>query len=184
MRRTTTAGMILAASVLAGCSTTGPFGRERLKAEVPVGPSYVGGRGVQMVPTSPNLLANVKDAMSDVGMHSIRQVPEPNGLTALQAVTADGRAVRVTIQTTGVRSLVASKIGWFGDEPLTRAFLDRLANRQGTLEPPASSAEAAPEPEARSNPFLSRKAVSDSVMLRDRLDAGGLAPSMVPSINP
>ncbi len=171
--------MILGAALLAGCSTTGPFGREKL-ATMPVGPSYVGGRGMQAFPTSPNLLGNVKDAMTDVGMHSIRQVPEPNGLVALQAQAADNRSVRVTIQTTGVRSVVASKIGRFGDEPLTRAFLDRLGSRQGTLGPAVEAAEA---PEPAPNPFLSRKAVSDSTMLRDRLDSG-LVPSLTPSINP
>ncbi len=181
MRGTWTAGMILGAALLAGCSTTGPFGRDKLV--VPVGPSYVGGRGVQAFPTSPNLLDNVKDAMTDVGMHSIRQVPEPNGLMALQAVTADGRAARVTIQTTGVRSLVASKIGWFGDEPLTRALLDRLGTRQGSLGPALDPAEAPAEAERPDNPFLSRRAVSDSTMLRDRLDSG-LIPSLTPSINP
>ena len=69
--------MILAASMLAGCSTTGPFGREKLA--LPVGPSYVGGRGMQMFPTSTDLLANVKDAMSDVGIHSIVQNEDPGG---------------------------------------------------------------------------------------------------------
>src|SRR4051812_38231987 len=41
MRRNTLVLMILAITVAAGCSTTGPFGRERLA--LPVGPSYVGG---------------------------------------------------------------------------------------------------------------------------------------------
>jgi len=183
MDRTRMAAMILGAATLAGCSTTNPFGREKLV--VPVGPSYVAGRGLQMFPTSASLLPNLKQAMGDVGMHSIRQVPEPNGATALEATTADNRSARVTIQTTGVRSLLAIKVGWFGDEPLTRALLDRVGVRQGTLPPGAvpdeapagTEAPAAAEPGA--NPFLSRSAVPDSVMLRNQLDAG-YQPSIAP----
>ena len=179
--------MILAAAsmlVPPGCSTTNPFGREKLM--VPTGPSYVAGRGLQMFPTSPNLLPNVKEAMADVGMRSIHQVPEPNGAIALEATSADNRSVRVTIQTTGVRSLLAAKVGWLGDEPITRALLDRVATRQGTLPPDAVPVEAEPAPaadEPAGNAFLSRKAVPDSTMLRDRLDAG-FSPSITPSINP
>jgi len=181
--------MILAATSMvlpAGCSTTNPFGREKLI--VPAGPSYVAGRGLQMFPTSAGLLANVKEGMADVGMRSIHQVPEPNGAIALEATTADNRSARVTIQTTGVRSLLAAKVGWLGDEPLTRALLDRISARQGTLPPSATPDDPPAEPEKPaaepgSNPFLSRKAVPDSIMLRDRLDAG-FSPSITPSLNP
>ncbi len=77
--------MLIASSMVAGCSTTGPFGREKLA--LPIGPSYVGGRGMQMFPTSPTLLANVKDAMSDVGVHSIVQNEDPSGLIILEGQT-------------------------------------------------------------------------------------------------
>ena len=99
MRRNSMAGMVLAASMLAGCSTTGPFGREQLA--LPVGPSYVGGRGMQVFPTSTTLIANVKDAMSDVGIHAIIQTEDPGGLIILEGKTADDRKARVTIQTSG-----------------------------------------------------------------------------------
>jgi len=184
VRRTMTAGWMIAALMAAGCSTTNPFGREKLL--VPAGPSYAAGRGMQMFPTSPTLLGNVKDAMTDVGMHSIRQVPEPNGAVALVATTADRRSTRLTIQTTGVRSLVAAKVGWLGDEPLTRALLDRIGARQGDLPPSAVPVDAPPEPpapEPQGNPFFSRRAVSDDTMLRDRLDVGH-TPSIIPPINP
>jgi hypothetical protein len=171
MRRTWTARMILAVSMIAGCSTTGPFGRERLS--LPVGPSYVGGRGMQMFPTSPDLLTNVKDAMSDVGIHAIVQNEDPSGLIILEGKTADERKARVTIQVSGTNSTVSAKIGWMGDEPITRTILDRLGARQGTMPAmplPADSAKPADAP--RTQPILSRDAVPDAVMLQDQIHSG------------
>ena len=175
MRRARFTGAILAVSMVAGCSTTGPFGRERLS--LPVGPSYIGGRGMQIFPTSETLVGNVKDAMSDVGVHSINQSEDPSGLVILEGRAADDRKARVTIQTSGANATVSAKVGWIGDEPLTRAFLDRLANRQGTMPPqPQPVPNETPVEESRRQPILSREAVSDAVMLRDQIDSG-----MIPS---
>src|SRR5947209_8095926 len=102
MRRSRMAGFVLTVSIISGCSTTGPFGRERLA--LPIGPSYVGGRGMQMFPTSPDLLNNVKDAMSDVGIHSIAQHEDPGGMVILEGKTADDRKARFTVLTSGVNS--------------------------------------------------------------------------------
>lgn len=138
---------------------------------------------MQMFPTSPTLLANTKDAMSDVGIHSIIQNEDPAGLIILEGRTADDRKTRVTIQSSGVNSTVSAKVGWMGDEPLTRAMLDRLGSHQGTM-PPAPDADdstATSELEnGKSGPgrMLSRDAVPDAVMLRDQLNSG-----MMPSPN-
>ena len=122
-----------------------------------------------MYPATPDIANNVREAMTDMGMHSIHQVPEANGATALEALTADKRAARVTIQTTGVRATVALKIGWLGDEPLTRSFLDRVQERQGAL--PASARPVEPDPdEPAPGARFSRTAVPDSVMNRSQLD--------------
>lgn len=170
MRQTRLLVILCSASILTGCSTTGPFGRERLA--LPIGPSYVGGRGLQMFPTSPMLLNNVKDAMSDVGVHSIVQNEDPSGLTILEGKSADERKVRVTIQISGNNSTVSAKIGWLGDEPLTRALLDRIGSRQGTMPPPPTPTEAATAEPSRTQPMFSKDAVPDATMLRDQLDAG------------
>jgi hypothetical protein len=169
---------ILGVTLLAGCSTTGPFSREKLA--LPVGPSYVGGRGVQLFPTSPSLLQNVKDAMSDLNMHSMVQNEDPSGLLVLEGKTADDRKVRTTIQKSGANSTVSVKVGWFGDEPLTRALLDRIGSKQGTLPPqptPADIDEKAEE-KPKSQGIFSRDAVPDSVMLRDQVENGSM-----PAIN-
>ncbi|WP_435006405.1 hypothetical protein P12x_003974 [Tundrisphaera lichenicola] len=158
---------MVSALLMAGCSTTGPFGRERLA--LPVGPSYVGGRGTQVYPISDNLIPNVKEAMGDVGMREILQSQDPSGLIILEARTADQRRARVTLQNSGLRSVVSAKVGWIGDEPITRALLDRIASRQGTFE---SSTPIEAAPDQPSQPFISRQAVPDSTMLRDQTDAG------------
>jgi hypothetical protein len=174
MRRTRMAGIILAASIFAGCSTTGPFGRERLA--LPIGPSYVGGRGMQMFPTSTALLANVKEAMSDVGIHSVVQNEDPSGLIILEGKTVDDRKARVTLQSSGINSTVSAKISWLGDEPLTRALLDRIGSRQGTMPPqPAVNASSETDDPAAEKPrtqIFSRDAVPDATMLRDQINSG------------
>jgi len=163
MRRDSTAGMLLAAALVAGCSTTGPFGREKLTA--PVGPSYVGGRGMQVFPASDTLTDDVKASMSDVGIRAINRTEDPGGMIVLEGQTADHRRARVTIQESGRRSTVSAKVGWLGDEPITRGLLDRIGSRHGTFE-------AAPPVEPAPQPFLSRQAVPDNTMLRDQINAG------------
>jgi hypothetical protein len=177
MRRKSTAKLILAASMIAGCSTTGPFGREKLA--LPVGPSYIGGRGMQVFPVSDTLVPNVKDAMTDVGIRSIVQSQDPSGLIILEGTTADDRRARITLLNSGQRSTVSAKVGWLGDEPVTRALLDRIGSRQGTFER-GSPIEAEREP--ASPKFLSRDAVPDTTMLRDQINAG--YSSSIPGSNP
>ena len=173
MRRTWLIATTLMVALLAGCSTTNPFGRAKLA--VKSGTQYLGGRGFAMYPTTPNLIENVKAAMGDLGMHSIHPFPDPNSGTGLEATTADKRVARVTVHSTGVRSTVTIKVGWLGDEPLTRSFLDRLQERQGAL--PESALPDEPEPDMPG--WLSKTAVPDSVMIRNQLDS-----SFNPSISP
>lgn len=166
LRRTTALrGVGLLALAMAGCSTTGPFGREKLA--IHAGTQYVGGRGYAMYPTTEDIVENVKATLTAMGMHSIHPIPEPSGTLGFEATTADRRAARVTLQTTGIRTTVGMKVGWVGDEPLTRSFLDQLQERQGAL--PASALPDEPDPEEAPR-RLSRTAVPDSIMIRNQLD--------------
>ena len=73
----------------------------------------------------------------------------------------------------GVNSTVSAKVGWLGDEPLTRTMLDRLGSRQGTMPPqPLAEDASAEQPPPRNHPILSREAIPDAVMLRDSLENG------------
>ncbi|WP_435017595.1 hypothetical protein TA3x_005214 [Tundrisphaera sp. TA3] len=179
MRHAMTAGGLLAISVFAGCSSTGSLGRQAVTS--PVGPSYVAGKGVQVFPASPAVMSDVKDAMTDVGIHSIKQVREPDNTDVFEGTTADNRKAQVAVQPRGSKMVVTTKIGWRGDEPLSRAVLDRISIRQGTMPDsaipvtPASNAsplETEPEPETQAN-----VGVPDSVMLRSQLESGGFGQS-------
>ena len=64
---------------------------------------------------------------------------------------------------------VSCRIGWFGDEPLSRTLLERIGVRLGTL-PPAAIPDRPPSAPA-SNPIFSRDAVPDSVIFRDFAEA-------------
>ena len=176
MRRTHYYFLALVSTTLmfsAGCSSTGTFGREKLAIQS--GTQYVGGRGFAMYPSTPDLEENIKAAMVDLGMHSIHAIPEPNSGTGMEATTADKRSARVSIHRTGVRSTVAMKVGWTGDEPLTRSFLDRLEGLQGALPASATPVEPETEPTGR----FAKTAVPDSIMFRNQLDS-----SFNPSIAP
>jgi hypothetical protein len=60
-----------------------------------------------------------------------------------------------------------------GDEPLTRALLDRLGSRQGTMPPqPLPTGTDAESDTPRTQPILSRDAIPDAVMLQDQLHTG------------
>ena len=64
---------------------------------------------------------------------------------------------------------VTIRVGWFGDEPLTKALLERIEVRLGTRSPEAIPATVPTAPS--SNPYFARDAIPDSVMLRDFADA-------------
>jgi hypothetical protein len=169
--------LALGAATVAGCSATdGPFGRESLVG--PVGPSYSGGRATQMFPNSPSFVADVKDAMTDVGMHSFKESKEPSGGTLIEATTTDNRRARVTVQTRGLRNVVTARIGLLGDEPLSRAMLDRISFRQGSL--PASALPADPLEGEEKKGILTREDGYKSTLLREKAEAGGFNQSVVP----
>jgi hypothetical protein len=93
----------------------------------------------------------------------------PRGAT-LSGRVPDGRPVTVTVRSRGAGSAVGVRVGRFGDEALGRALLDRVGVRLGT-RPPAPIAPETPSTPG-SNPFFSRAAVPDAVMLRDQAEAG------------
>ena len=159
--------------VLAGCSSTGSLGRQAVTS--PVGPSFVSGKGVQVFAASPAVMTDVKDAMTDVGIHSIKQVREPDNTDVFEGTTADNRHAQVAVQPRGSKMVVTTKIGWRGDEPLSRAVLDRISIRQGgspaAVVPvsPTAPTESPLEEKPEEN---TRKGVPDSIMMRSQLEAG------------
>jgi hypothetical protein len=127
--------------------------------------AFSAGRGSQSFPAPvASVVEAVNNSMSDLNMTSVRH-------------SIDGTVIRIDGKTTDQRQTIAVirshlgvthvsvRIGWFGDEPLSRALLERAAVRLGSREPEAIPATAPSAPSH--NPFFSRSAVPDSVMLRD-----------------
>jgi Protein of unknown function (DUF3568) len=153
-----------------GCATVTP--KAKPIVDIPVGPSkasYAAGRASQDFAMPPGPVGNaVAEAMEDLKMTSIQRGRDGT-VNKIDSKTADGQVVTVTIRYHKPMSRVSCRIGWFGDEPLSRTLLDRIGVRLGTL-PPAAIPENPPSRPA-SNPIFARDAVPDSVMFRDIAEA-------------
>jgi hypothetical protein len=159
-------GSLIAGLVCAGCSTMGTVTDSGLSG---AGYSYSAGRATQdfAYPTATIVSASA-EAMGDLRIHSIQQVRDA-GMIMLEGTTADNRRATVAIRPNKAASMVSVRVGWFGDPALSRALMDRVGIRLGTLPPTAAPVEPPSAPE--SNPFFSKKAIPDSQMLRDQTDA-------------
>ena len=168
------AGMTTALTLaLAGCSTVAPIGPISA-ASTPAS----AGRGVRSYPTSPDLVDHARGALEDVGVHSIARRQEDRA-TILEGRTAAGRRAVATIRPDGAESFVSARFGTLGDEPLSRAFLDRMVARAGGPEPAkaestkseSAGAEPAPRDAAR-RPAPNRASMPPGSVLQNSLEGG------------
>ena len=136
--------------------------------------TYSGGRAVQDFPRSVNIVSGaVAESMEDLKMTAIKRKRD-GSVFQIHARTADDRPVLVTIrphqeQSRLEQARVGCRIGWFGDEPLSRAFMERLGIRLELL-PPAPIPDTPPSSPAP-NPFLARDSAVKDEMVRDMMDA-------------
>jgi hypothetical protein len=166
MRRIALAAAVLAGSSSTGCMTVSPLAGPALST---TSFAYTAGRATQeFTYPLPPLQTAITGAMEDLRVHSVRMTHEGGGVL-YQGSTADNRRVAVAVRPNGGVARVSVRIGWFGDEPLSRALMDRIGIRLGTLPPEAIPADPPSSPGA--NPFFSRDAIPDSEMLRDQADA-------------
>ncbi|APW60708.1 DUF3568 family protein [Paludisphaera borealis] len=150
----------------AGCATTAPF-IEPIGAGS--GFSYSTGRGVEDFPSTLSVVGPaVLAAMEDLKMDQVRQTRD-GAVIRVEARTSDARPVAVTLRFRQGATQVGARIGRFGDEPLSRTLLERVGVRVGTRDPEAIP--DAPPSAPSGNPYFSRSAIPDSVMLRDFADA-------------
>ncbi|HMB06138.1 MAG TPA: DUF3568 family protein [Isosphaeraceae bacterium] len=159
----------LAAAVLGmatpGCRTVAPIAGTMLGGGRS-GYSYRAGRATQVFSYPPSTLEPaVVAAMDDLRIGSVRKGLD-GGVLRIEGTTPDRRTATVLIRPQQGASRVIVQVGWFGDEPLARALMDRLGVRLGTLPPSAIPAEPPSAP--ASNPYFSRDAVPDEIMLRDQ----------------
>lgn len=116
----------------AGCSTVAPMAS--LEPET-TGFSYYGGKATQVFSYSqPTVKKAVTEAMDDLHMRVVRETHD-GVVVFIEGQTADARKMQVTLRPNQETTRVSVKIFWFGDEALSRAFVDRVGIRLGTLPP-------------------------------------------------
>jgi hypothetical protein len=151
-----------------GCTTMAP--REPSARRSPGTPySFSAGRAVQDFAAPPAAVKTaVAEAMDDLKLTVVRRSRD-GAVSQVDGRTPDQRTVTVTTRPQQAFMRVSCRIGWFGDEPLSRTLLERIGVRLGTL-PPEAIPEHPPSAPA-SNPIFSRDAVPDEVILRDFAEA-------------
>jgi hypothetical protein len=153
-------------SACLGCATVPP------SAEIAATSSafsYSAGRGAQSFAAPPAaVIAALDDSLTDLKLIKLRHIRN-GSVFRVEARTDDYRPVKATIRSHQGQTVVGVRAGWFGDEPLSKALLDRVAVRIGS-QPPQAIPEEVPSAPA-GNPFFSRRAVSDLEMFRDMAEA-------------
>ena len=173
MRWSATRWLVLLGSIgalittLTGCRTVG---MNAIPARSLVSYTYNQGRASQgFAANSEDVRKAVAESAADLRIHSMR-VTEMPGVVTYEGKTAGNNPVTITLHSQSVFTLVTVRIGLLGDEALSRAFMDRIGIRLGTA--PANALPSIEPPATENGGVLSRDAVKDEVMLRDRIDAG------------
>jgi hypothetical protein len=159
-------GLVMAGGLAqSGCATVAPSPQRLLSTDS----SYSAGRAMQdySLPST-QVGTAVTEAMADLKFASI-QPGRDGAVYKIQAKTEDQRTVMVTLRPHQTQTRVSCRIGMFGDEPLSKALLERTGVRLGTL-PPTPIPDHIPSSPG-SNPFFSRDAVPDAEMLKDTVEA-------------
>ena len=150
---------VLAAPGLAGCRTVSeanlkPAAKTAAKS-LSVDPyAYSGGTASQgfALPFK-DVKEAAHDALEDLRITQIEGRSDAADYV-FTGVTASRHNARVVIRDDGDHARVNVRVGWFGDEPLSRAVLDRIGIRLGTL-PPQVVPEKIPS-ESAEHKFLKR----------------------------
>lgn len=159
------AALILASS---GCST---LPKTRVPEEDPPAPTarYTTGRLLQdfAYPASA-VVAAVPEAMDELGIAVVRKHRDGTAVQ-IEGRAPDGRSVVVTMRMQPPITRLSCRVGWFGDEPMSRTVLRRVAVRLGAVppEPVPDKLPSRPSP----NPYISRTAIPDAVMAKDQIEA-------------
>jgi hypothetical protein len=168
MRRIALGAAALVAMGAGGCMTTGVVRDPALGA---AGYAYNSGKASQgfAFPYS-QVQEAVVLALGDLEVRELRQSQDARGLT-YDGKTLDGRRASVTIRTANGLPTVETKVGWLGDEAMSKALMDRIGIRLGTLPPSAVPAEP-PASTGSTGGRFSRDAIPASEMLRPSADVG------------
>jgi hypothetical protein len=154
-------GAVTAAT--AGCQTVTPVAGPALAA---VGPGYTAGKATQEFAFPYQAVQGaIGGALADLQVQQVRQ-RQDGPARIYEGTTADDRPVTVTLRPGTGAARVTARVGWFGDPPFSKALLERIGIRLGSLPPAPIPSEPPSAP--RANPYFSREAVSDALMLREQ----------------
>jgi hypothetical protein len=165
--RLTMAGLALTGP---GCSMATPFGSIYTMA-ANGGPNYLAGRASQVFPATETFVTDARGALEDVNVRAVVQRNEA-GTIVLEGRAPNGHRAHVRLQpeSEGRKMHVFARFGTFGDEALSRGFLERLAARVNGL-PGDLKEDAAPA----SQPLTPKASAADpgGTMLQRRLEGRG-----------
>jgi hypothetical protein len=157
-----------------GCQTVAPIvappaQTPTANAPVPAGFSYGAGKATQeFAAPAATVQGVIAAAMDDLQIKHVRQRHDGQA-QIFQGWTKDNTPAVLTLRPGNGAARVTARIGWFGDEPYSRALFERIGIRLGH-RPPAAIPEQPPSAPAP-NPFFSRQAVPDAVMLREQSES-------------
>jgi Protein of unknown function (DUF3568) len=150
---------------LSGCATVAPTSEATTR---PTG-EYTGGRAIMDFPGTAKIAsAAAAEALEDLKMTSIKRSRDGT-VYKIEAQTEDNRSVLVTVRPHQEQARIACRVGWFGDELLSKAIVERIGIRLELL-PPAPIPDkppTSPDP----NPFLMRDKTLKDGMIRDMIEA-------------
>ena len=112
--------------------------------------------------------AAAAEALDDLKMTSIKRSRDGT-VYKIEGKTEDNRTVLVTVRPHQKEARVGCRVGWFGDELLSKAIMERIGIRLELL-PPAPIPDKPPSSPAP-NPFLLRDQSLKDGMVRDMLEA-------------
>ncbi len=125
-----------------GCATMGPMGGAHAPPADAEGASgsrygYSTSRGIQDFAAPPSAVKSaVNEAMDDLNL-TVTHRRHDGSVSQIDGRTSDDRTVVVTVRPRQGKMQVSCRIGWFGDDPLSRTFLERVGVRLGTAPPAA-----------------------------------------------
>jgi len=166
MRRLALSATICSGFLSTGCATVGPVAAPMMTSTAF---SYSAGRASQDFLYPPSAIQSaITGALDDLRVHSVHLTNDA-GLLVYHGSTADDRRISVTIRPLQANSRVAVRVGWFGDEPLSKAVLDRIGIRLGELPAEAVPVEIPSEP--GSNPFFAKDPETETQILKEQADS-------------
>ena len=130
---------------------------------------YSGGRAIKDFPRNAKIAsAAAAEALEDLKMTAIKRSRDGT-VYKIEAKTEDNRSVLVTVRPHQDKARVGCRVGWFGDELLSKAIIERIGIRLELL-PPAPIPDKPPSLAGTQSLPAARQSLKDG-MIRDMIEA-------------